>query len=289
MRIVIWTFVVLALVGGLMAWVVFYPPARDRALVGLSHLMAPAYGQPVEEARFGPLDRHRLDVYPAAEDVARQKPIILFYYGGGWRAGEKPFYHFVGAALAARGYDVVIPDYRLFPDVQFAGFMNDAALAYEWVWQNMAQENGREVVVMGHSAGAHMAALITYDAQYRPDHAPAPLALVGLAGPYSFNPKEWPSTAEIFADVSDADHARPVHFVDEKSPPSLLFHGDRDDVVKLWNQEELSKALGAQNVPHETVVLPDTGHYKILFAFARPLLEQMGVVRRVDEFISRLD
>ena len=263
MRIVIWILVILALVAGVLAWVALYPPARDRALIGLSHVMAPAYSGTVREERFGPLVRHRLDVYPGAADDSSEKPIIIFYYGGGWRAGEKAFYHFVGSALAARGYDVVTPDYRFFPEVQFAGFMEDAALAYAWVWQNMAREKDRDIVVMGHSAGAHMSALLAYGSQYRPDGAPAPAALVGLAGPYSFNPKEWPSTKEIFADVPDADLARPVHFVDENSPPSLLFHGDCDDLVKLWNQEELAKALEANQVPHETVVLPDTGHYKI--------------------------
>ncbi len=66
-----------------------------------------------------------------------------------------------------------------------------------------------------------------------------------------------------------------------------MFHGDRDDVVKLWNQEELAKTLNANGVPHETHVIPETGHYKILFSLSRPLREKMGVVEKISSFISQ--
>ncbi|MCF4099964.1 alpha/beta hydrolase [Maritalea mediterranea] len=286
-RILIGSLIILAVVSAALAWVVFYPPARDKALIGLSHLMAAPYRGDVRSHVYGPEPRHKLDVYPAAPSAASaDKPIILFYYGGGWRMGDKPFYYFVGAALAAQGYDVVIPEYRLYPQVQFAGFMADAKRAYDWVWQEMAKESGRDIVVMGHSAGAHIAALLAYGETYRPDDAPAPSAFVGLAGPYAFNPKEWPSTQSIFADVANADLARPVHFVDDASPPSLMFHGEKDDVVKLWNQEQLSEVLAQHGVTHQSVVLSDTGHYKILFSFARPLLGQMQVRAQIEDFLS---
>lgn len=288
MRIVIWFLVILVAVIGVLAFVALYPPARDKALVAMSHAASYPYEEDVREISYGPLARHRLDYYPAnSAELDQKRPIIMFYYGGAWRAGEKAFYHFVGTRLAAAGYDVVIPDYRLFPEVQFEGFMEDARLAYGWVLAEMAQAEGREVIVMGHSAGAHIAALMAYGADYRPKEAPRPAAFVGLAGPYAFDPKDWPSTKEIFADVPEADLARPVYFVDDQSPPSLMFHGDRDDVVKLWNQEELAGALAQHDVAHESVVLPETGHYKILFSFSRPLSAEMGVMAKIDGFINQ--
>src|SRR5580692_4030024 len=66
--------------------------------------------------------RHRLDVY--APRVA-PAPVVVFFYGGGWEAGAKEDYRFVGAALAARGVMTVIADYRLYPEVRFPAFMRD--------------------------------------------------------------------------------------------------------------------------------------------------------------------
>ncbi|AVX02947.1 arylformamidase [Maritalea myrionectae] len=292
MRILIWFFAISAVVVGMLAFIALYPPARDQALVATNAAIADKNIQMEKNISFGPDPMHRLDIYAPSDRHATyaqslKNPIVIFYYGGGWRMGEKSFYQFAGAALAAQGYRVVIPDYRLFPEVQFKGFMGDAGRAYQWVWEQLAEPANKEIVVMGHSAGAHMAALLAYGEQYRLGEAPRPAAMVGLAGPYSFDPTDWPSTQDIFADVDQADAARPVAFVNDNSPPSLMFHGDRDDVVKLWNQEELAKALDAHNVPHETHVLPDTGHYKILFSLSRPLREKMAVVERIKSFIDR--
>ena len=86
---------------------------------------------------YGPLARDRLDIYrPAAGD--KGGPIAMFIYGGGWRSGDRATYGFVGAALAARGITTVIPDYRLFPEVKFPAFMEDAARAYAWISANLA-------------------------------------------------------------------------------------------------------------------------------------------------------
>src|ERR1700744_331044 len=63
--------------------------------------------------------RHTLDVYAPRATAAAAAPVLVFFYGGGWEAGSKDMYRFVGAALAARGVVAVIPDYRLYPQVRF--------------------------------------------------------------------------------------------------------------------------------------------------------------------------
>src|SRR5208337_4269082 len=74
---------------------------------------------------YGPLARQKLDIYRPAPEIDR-RAIVIFYYGGGWRRGERAIYRFVGAALAAQGFTAVIPDYRLFPQAVFPAFMEDA-------------------------------------------------------------------------------------------------------------------------------------------------------------------
>ena len=71
---------------------------------------------------FGPEVRHGLDVY-VPKPRTGLLPIVVFFYGGNWRAGERANYRFVAAALASRGYVTIVPDYRLFPDVRFPAFV----------------------------------------------------------------------------------------------------------------------------------------------------------------------
>ncbi len=82
--------------------------------------------------------------------------------------GSKDKYIFVGEALASKGFIVVIPNYRLYPQVKFPEFVEDGALALKWVHKNIHQFGGdsNDLYVMGHSAGAHIAALLTLDEHY---------------------------------------------------------------------------------------------------------------------------
>src|SRR5882724_3365318 len=102
--------------------------------------------------------RRRLDVY--RPNNARQAPIIVFFYGGSWQIGSKETYLFLAATLAARGYVVVVPNYRVYPEVKFPEFLSDGAKAVRWAKDNAATYGGdaSQVFIMGHSAGAHIAA-----------------------------------------------------------------------------------------------------------------------------------
>src|SRR5690349_19511778 len=77
---------------------------------------------------YGPQPRQKLDVYEPA-DRPRGAPVVVFFYGGAWQAGEKGDYRFVGQALASRGFVAVLPDYRLYPAVRFPAFVEDGAAA----------------------------------------------------------------------------------------------------------------------------------------------------------------
>lgn len=241
---------------------------------------------------YGAHDRYRLDVYrPLASDT--DGPIVVFLYGGGWKSGDRRTYRFVGSALASRGITTVIPDYRLFPEVRFPSFVDDAALAYDWTWRNIANqgEKPRPVIVFGHSAGAHTGALLAYDRRYlarasQPSAPPA--AFIGLAGPYAFDPTTWPTTKAIFATVADADQARPVAFADNKAPPTLVMHGLDDEIVRLWNTRTLTEALTGAGVKVEKREFPDVGHVGVIVAMARPFRWRAPVLTETIAFIRAL-
>src|SRR3569833_1942822 len=181
----------------------------------LSACSAITFGIANAPAAFGPFERkadiaygsdarQKLDVYvpkPAresreAEGVrsrAAARPVVIFWYGGSWQSGSKSDYRFVGAALADRGYITVLPDYRLYPEVKFPGFLDDAAHAVAWVQQH-AQEFGGDphrIVLMGHSAGAHSAAYLALNHEFLAKRGANPdwlAGLVGLSGPYVLEP-----------------------------------------------------------------------------------------------------
>jgi acetyl esterase/lipase len=238
---------------------------------------------------FGPDATHRLDVYHAG-DVSPDAPVVLFIYGGGWRGGARDMYGFAGAALASRGLTTVIADYRKFPEARFPVFVEDAALAYRYVASELPATRGRPIVVMGHSAGAYIAAMLALNPDYVGEAGaglPRPAALIGLAGPYAFDPTTWPSTREIFATAASADAARPIAFAGSGAPPALLIHGLGDETVRLFNSRDLAARLRASGGVVETLEIEGVGHHDLVLAMARGLRWRAPVLEKVTAFVGR--
>ena len=214
--------------------------------------------------------------------------MIVFFYGGSWKRGEKEKYGFVGHSLSAKGYVTVIPDYRLYPQVVFPAFVEDGAKVISWIKANVDQaENG--VVLMGHSAGAHTAALLALNETYLAQAELSPdiiRGMVGLAGPYGFNPMIYRSTRPIFAGTQPIDKARPVTFACSAKSPMLLFHGADDTVVIPENSRKLKlnvENCGGSVDYHE---LADTGHFTIVLGLSDSFLAKSAIVSPLETFLQ---
>jgi acetyl esterase/lipase len=241
---------------------------------------------------YGTHARQTFDIYEPGEGPARG-PIVIFYYGGSWTSGDKSIYGFVGAAFASRGFTTVIADYRLYPEVQLPAFVEDAALAYgEVAGRFAAGRTGRPVVVMGHSAGAHIAALLALDPRYLSKAAPGaprPAGFIGLAGPYAFDPTTWPDTKAVFSTaLGNPDRARPVTFARGDAPPSLLIHGTADDVVTPDATRALYRALRAAGARSEKVEYGGVGHVGLVLAVSRPFRWRADVLDTAVGFLDQL-
>ena len=234
---------------------------------------APAYFGSYRRAAnlpYGQGPRQKLDVYSPKD--AGKHPVVVFFYGGSWTTGEKARYRFVGAALAERGFVAVLPDYRLYPEVKFPEFMNDGARAVAWTESHAAEYGGdpTRIVLMGHSAGAHMAALLALNNTYLTKAGAKPgsiVGLVGLSGPYALTPNSDQLRATFGPPYTPYDW-QPVQFVSDKSPPALLLHGIDDTVVKVAHAEKLRDALLSHKVRVETHLYPDRGHADTVAPFA---------------------
>lgn len=218
-------------------------------------------------------------------------PLVVFFYGGSWQNGSRTRYAFAGEALAALGVVAVVPDYRLYPAVRFPGFMHDAARAVAWS-RAAAHTLGADpdrIVLMGHSAGAQIAALLATDPRYLAEAgvpASAIAGVVGLSGPYDFDPRGYPALEAIFGAPEDWPRARPVNFVDAHDPPFLLVHGSGDRTVYAAQSEHLAQRLRTSGVAVDLVLLPGVGHIRPLLALRYPSLGP--VLDQAGRFIAAL-
>ena len=244
------------------------------------------------DVAYGAGPRRTLDVY-LPDQPAASRPLIVFWYGGSWMKGDKEQYRFVGAALALRGYVAVLPDYRVYPEVRFPGFMDDAALALKWAQDNAARlgADPRRIYVMGHSAGAHIAALLALDARYLERAGGDPRrvrGLIGLSGPYALEP-DTDVLRTIFAAPYGEGDWQPVQFVTAASPPALLLHGGADRVVWVAHSEKLQATLRAAGVQADLRRYAGAGHADTVAALSVPARGRAPVLDDISAFVSRSD
>jgi acetyl esterase/lipase len=226
---------------------------------------------------YGDGPRRTLDVY-APRSAVTPAPVLVFFYGGGWASGSKETYRFVGAALAARGVLVVIPDYRLYPEVRFPAFMDDAATAVAWAHANAASFGGdaHRLFLMGHSAGGQIAALLALDAGYLRSVDLSPerdvCGVIGLAAPYDFLPLDDAAAKAIFGAEADWPWSQPINHVSAQAPPMLLLAGRGDNTIDPGSTLRFAARLRAAGGIVRDELYPDVGHRTLIAAFAGPLV-----------------
>jgi acetyl esterase/lipase len=241
---------------------------------------------------YGPLPRQSLDLYLPKTSQLSHTPVVLFFYGGSWRNGKRSHYRFIGQALASRGIAVAVIDYRVYPKVRFPTFVEDGAKAASLVMR-LAPKYGidpNRLFLMGHSAGAHIAALLALDKSYLaragvPHRSVA--GLIGLAGPYAFNPLSYDTSRPVFLPAqNDITKAQPVSHVSSGAPPALLLHGTADETVIPGNSEKLSRALRKAGVRTKEKFYEGIGHIRIILAIAAPFQGDPPVLRDIVDFIK---
>ena len=245
--------------------------------LGAVNVLVPERGfERTEGIAYGEHPRQRLDVYVPRVEGAAALPVVVFFYGGGWQGGERGQYLFMAEALASRGFVVVVPDYRVYPQARYPVFVEDGARAVAWAAANIGAHRGdaKRLVLMGHSAGAHIAAMLAYDRRFLDAATRASVrGFVGLAGPYDFKPSE-AVIEEILGAEGGSDAAMPARWVRGGEPPSLLVTGDKDTRVDPGNTERLARALRAAGSPVEVRRYAALNHSTLLLGFAAPFRDE---------------
>jgi arylformamidase len=111
-------------------------------------------------------ERQVLDIYAPRD--AKNLPVVFWIHGGGWQTGDKTSVQIKPQAFVEKGFVFVSTNYRLLPDVDMETIIRDIAKSIHWVHGHIATRGGdpQRLFVMGHSAGAQLAALISIDDRY---------------------------------------------------------------------------------------------------------------------------
>ncbi len=229
-------------------------------------------GQPLE-----------LDIY-LPDDERTARPAIVVIHGGSWNGGRKSDFPRWNRWLTKQGYVVFDIEYRLQPQPNWQTATGDVKCAIGWVKRNATQYgiDPNRIALLGRSAGGHLALLAAYTPE-EPSLPPscevpdthvqavvafyAPTDLVwGYNNPARPDIIDGPGTLRRFlgGDPETAsaafEVASPVNHVGTCTPPTLLLHGVRDQLVGMQHTQFLAQRLAAANVPYQTVLIPYAHH-----------------------------
>ncbi len=234
----------------------------------------------------------RLDVWRPVAPSARPRPVLVWFYGGGWVHGDRGAYAFAARAFARAGFLVVVPDYRKVPGVRFPAFVQDGAQALRWVRDHAADYGGdpARVAVSGHSAGGYIAAMLTLDRRWLAAEGVAPdfiKAAVPMCGPYDFFPFDKKRSIDAFKGAKDGPMTQPISFARADAPPMLLLTAAEDVQVGAHNAVNLAARLKALGAPVTHRDYPGLSHENVAMALSVPfrgkapvLADSVGFLRR---------
>jgi arylformamidase len=224
------------------------------------------------DVRYGPGPSETLDVFPTHRAGA---PVFVFIHGGYWRALDKSDVSFIAPSFVADGAMVVVPNYALCPAVTIDTIALQLTRAIEWVWRHAALYGGdqKRIVVAGHSAGGHLAALLLACRwqQVAADLPPRLLAgALSISGMFDLEPLRHTPFLQPDLRLTPESVARlsPANFDDPGG--RLHAHVGGDESEEFIRQNELiRRRWGARTVPVCEQV-PGANHFSVLHELVTP-------------------
>jgi len=184
--------------------------------------------------------RHVLDVY--APDDAKNLPVVFWIHGGGWQGGDKSSVQAKPQAFVEKGFVFVSTNYRLLPDVEMETIFRDVAKSIRWVHDHIGEYGGdpNRMLVMGHSAGAQLAALVCIDERYLQDEG---LSLKILRGCVPVDG----DTYDVPAIIETAETRRRVHGL----PQAKVGHREKfgNDEAKHRDYSAVTHVAAGKDIP----------------------------------------
>jgi arylformamidase len=199
-------------------------------------------------------ERQVLDVY--SPPGAKGLPVVFWIHGGGWQTGDKSDVQLKPRAFTDQGFVFVSTNYRLLPHVDMGTIVRDIARSIRWVHDHIAEYGGdpRRLLVMGHSAGAQLAALVCTDDRYLKAEGLSPAIIKGCV------PVDG-DTYDVPAIIETAETRRRVHGL----PQATYGHREKfgDDPAKHRDLSAVTHVARDKGIPPFLIMHvaehPDTG------------------------------
>jgi len=211
-------------------------------------------------------------------------PIAAVLPGGGWNMGHKGLkaVQFLAGWLAERGVIGVAMDYRLIPAVSPTEQTRDVARGVAWLALHATEFRGdpHRIFLVGHSAGAHLAALVACDRRYldkQGTSADVPAGIVAISNVFDLRNTEHPlgsiakrKITTVFRDAATRELLSPLLYVQPGAPPFLILHGMGDHLIALDQGAAMVEALHAAGTQAEFHDLPGRDHIGLFHNMDEP-------------------
>jgi acetyl esterase/lipase len=261
---------------------------RGRSPAMLFNLMVPRRGyRAVRDIAYREGSRAGFDLYLPLT-VEADVPTVLFFYGGGFRAGRKSEYRVVGEALATLGIIVAVADYPIDPEARFPNFLEDAARAVAKLHAVLPDHGGdpTRLFLAGHSAGAYISVMLAADERWLASVG-APRAwirgVIGIAGMYGARPGRDSVSRAIFG--PEREEIQPIAFIRGDAPPMLIVVGAEDGAEQVASARALAARIREAGGRVEEIVYPRVGHSGIILSLARPFRRRAPLRTDIVRFV----
>ncbi len=256
-------------------------------LCGLSALLLSSCGslrvREVKDITYSKEQHLMLNVYSPKKKTVKPKSVLVFMHGGNWTNGTKALYKFFGRGMAKKGVVGVVIDYRKYPNATYGEITMDAAQAVKWVNENIRAYGGdpNKIFVSGHSAGAHLAALISTDNSYFDSLKMSnPVKGAILIDPfgldmYTYLKKEEKYNYDKYRTLFSKDPEQwkagsPVHHLHQGMPRFLLFAGKKTYPNIINESNAFLNEVKKYQQDAQLIMVPRKRHAGMIFSFVNP-------------------
>ncbi len=219
-----------------------------------------------------------LNVY-APRRRQQPAPVLIFIHGGRWKSGKKELYYYLGKRLARKGVVAVVIDYPLSPAARYNEMAHSAARAVQWTQAHIADYGGDpdRIFVSGHSAGGHLAALITVRNGYFDTLGIANpirgVVLIDAAGLDMYGylseraPEERKYQTTFSKNPTTWKEASPLYHLHAGLPPFLIYRGGKTYPSIIKSNDKFAEALQPYGSMMDYRVQPGKKHIPMILQF----------------------
>lgn len=216
--------------------------------------------------RYGANDNCTMDLFRNSYSTSELQPVVVFFHGGYWRRFSGRDFSFVARPLNAVGAMVAVVDYPLVPRVSFAGLIESCIEAVSWVVRSIEQYGGdpEYVLLLGHSAGAHIGAVLA-NHDWEDPAVPASLKMMmGISGLYDLQPVQASFLNETLQlTCQDVERYSPSQGSVSPIPTVLAVGGLETDIFREQAVQFAASRTSA-GCPTDVVVLDGLNHMQTL-------------------------